>query len=94
LDNNDPQKLVLVAALVALTYGVQRSLRSLAAFHGGQPGQWLDDLEHDFIDNIKNSHTEGISIDNEAKMMDGAINYIRSAVDSARSEIIAEGNGN
>ena len=76
-------------SLAALSDSLSETLTALAAFHDQKAGQWLDDLEAQFIDNIKNSHTEGMSLENEMMIMDGAITNIRSAVDYARLIIAA-----
>ena len=86
----DMQEVVLGACLLALSVSLSEALTALAAFHDQKAGQWLDDLETQFIDGVKNSHTEGIPLENEKMIMDGAMVHIRNAVDGARL-MIAEG---
>ena len=94
LDEPDVQKLILAAGSLALSESLAHTLRALAVFHGNKTGQWLDDLERDFIYDIMSSHTEGFAIETELKVIDGAISLITLAVNNARSEIASRSKNN
>jgi hypothetical protein len=48
------------------------TISALSRFHGNQAGQWLDDLEAEFVNNVKNSHTEGLPMESEFAIVEHA----------------------
>jgi hypothetical protein len=71
----------------ALVAALSDALVSLSGFRGREDLGWLDELEAKFIDDLKNSHTEGLSEENEVKVVDGALAFLRFAIEEARSRI-------
>jgi hypothetical protein len=82
--------LTMMVALAAL----EDTLLALAAFHENRPGPWLDQLQNRFETNVKNSIGEGLSIEAEASMMDGALAILRMAMNRVRDQLSGQPPGN
>ena len=54
------------ALILCLNDALEKSLVALSRFHGGQSGAWLDAIEKSVIDDMKETVTEGFSIEDEA----------------------------
>ena len=81
------QMYILAMTNLALVEALSEALVLLSDFRGRRDLEWLDELEAKFIDDLKNSHTEGLSEKNEVKVVGGALALLRSAMDHARSRI-------
>ncbi len=81
------QTVQFASVSLGLGSALRRSLEELAKFHDGKPGPWLDELESGFIENVKRSHSEGLSMEDEVKAANAAIAFIKFWVDTARKSI-------
>jgi hypothetical protein len=73
---------------LALASALIDTLVMLSKFRGPDNMKWLDDLEAQFISDLKNSHTEGMDEKNEIKIINGALAFLKVAMDDARASII------
>jgi hypothetical protein len=89
LSNIDFQKHILSLTNIALASALIDTLVMLSKFHGHEDTKWLDDLEVKFIKDLKNSHTEGMDEKNEIKIINGALAFLKIAMDDARHLIDA-----
>ena len=81
------QMFILMATNLTLAAALSEALVMLSEFRGREDVEWLEELEAKFIDGLKNSYTEGLSEKNEVKVIDGALAFLRLAIDDARSQI-------
>jgi hypothetical protein len=88
LSDIDFQKLILALTNLALASALADTLVMLSKIRDPEDTKWLDDLEAKFISDLKNSHTEGMDEQNEIKIMDGALAFLKVAMDDARASII------
>lgn len=81
------QLFILTMANLALAAALSETLVLLSGSRGREDLGWLDELEAKFIGDLKNSHTEGLSEENEVEIMDGALAFLKTCMDDARSRI-------
>ena len=81
------QMFILAMTNLALAAALSETLVLLSEFRGRQDVEWLDELEVKFIDDLKNSHTEGLSEEDEVEVMDGALAFLKTCMDDARVRI-------
>ncbi len=87
-DINFPQAILGMTHL-ALASALSDSLVALSAFKGREDLTWLDEMEAEFVENLKNSHTEGPSMEDEIKIIEGAIALLRFTLNEVRLTIQA-----
>ncbi len=88
LSDIDFQKHILALTHIALASALIDTLIMLSKFRSHEDTKWLDDLEAKFIKDLKNSSTEGTNEENEVKIMEGALAFLKVAMDDARASII------
>lgn len=78
-------------AALTLWSSLVSTLLALAAFHGNQPGPWLDELEDRFIKVVKTADTSPNTSD-EAELagMESAIRMITAAFEEVRARLRGE----
>jgi len=89
MDENNTNLTVLGLTSLALLAALSQALVALSAFKGRENLGWLDEIEANSIQSLKNSVSEGISMDTEAAGMNGAIAFVHHAFDQARDAIRA-----
>jgi hypothetical protein len=86
-EDDDPVKYAIqLTAMVALA-ALEDTLLALAAFHDNRPGPWLDELQERFEANTKGSFAEGLSIEAEKVMVDGALASLRMVMNAVRNQL-------
>lgn len=85
--DSDPRVLVGVASALYETW--RKTLLSLAEAHGNETGEWLDQLESDALNSIKNTHTEGVSLDVEARAVAAGLEVVAAQFAELRAALEA-----
>jgi hypothetical protein len=93
LSNFDIQKAIFGLTILGLSSILADSLVILSGFLGREDTKWLDDLEAKAIEDLKNSHSEGMSWEAELKVTEGAVAYLKFAIDQARARIVDAAKG-
>ena len=86
----DIQKAVIAFSALCLADTLEKTIVELASHHGGKPGPWLDQIEKAALDNARHSHAEGVSIEDEHKILDGAIKILQFNFERIREKLIEE----
>ena len=73
----DMQKAVIAFSNICFSDTIEKMAAELAKHNGGKPGPWLDAIEKDAIDNARHSHSDGLTVDEEHKVLDGAIKMLQ-----------------
>jgi hypothetical protein len=88
LANETPVNVTVQFTMVVALAALDQTLLALAAFHGNQPGPWLDELQNRFETDVKNSVGEGLSIETEKLMVDGALVCLRMIMNGVRKHTV------
>jgi hypothetical protein len=82
-----PRELAMGMSLLVLQEALRQTLIMLAETKGDQALPWLSEFEDQLIRDAKGTVTEGISIDHEAPLIDGTIDYLKFVFDGVRRNI-------
>ena len=93
-EHENPVNYTFQFTAMLLSSALEDTLLELAAFHDNRPGPWLDELQDRFEANAKTSFTEGLSIEGEKVMIDGALAILRMAMDAIRNQLSGQSPGN
>ncbi len=83
----------LSAITSALAEGLSTSLLELAGFHGGRPGQWIDELERRVVRRVQDFPDTCAPPTAEAAASQAAVLAIRSVFTEVRRELAQGGGG-
>lgn len=81
----------LIAVLSAALDAFKVTLLELSRLHGNKPGPWLDQLEAKVLRSIKNTVSEGTTLDEEAAMMPHAIRVVADRFAEFRALLESKG---
>ncbi|SDO60432.1 hypothetical protein SAMN05216360_12947 [Methylobacterium phyllostachyos] len=83
----DMQKAIIAFSNICLGDTLEKMAIELAKHNGGRPGAWLDAIEKAAIDNARHSHSEGLTVEEEHKVLDGAIKMLQFNFHNIREEL-------
>jgi hypothetical protein len=82
------QVVVLSLTLLAMQEALRRAALKMCETQGAPAvSRWLSELEDELIRSIKDTVTEGASMADEVRVMDGTVTYIRFALGNIREQI-------
>jgi hypothetical protein len=86
----DIQKQVLGASLLATQDALRRTLKELYYLKGENGAKWLNDFEQQLLSDAKSTITEGVSMEDELKAVEGSMAMLRFVFMGVRSQIADE----
>jgi hypothetical protein len=88
--DHDTQKQILSVSLMATQDALRRTLKELYYLKGTDGAKWLDDFEQQLLSDAKGTVSEGVSMEDELKAVEGSIQMLRFVFMGVRSEIADE----
>ena len=77
------------AMLVAFMNAFDKTFDRLAAAHENKPGEWLDELERELVRDIKGSHSQGSSIEEEELATRASFTFLQGIFAQKRANLLS-----
>ena len=77
MDQHDIQKQILGVSLLATQDALRRTLKELYYLKGADGAKWLDDFEQQLLSDAKGTISEGVSMEDELKAVEGSMQMLR-----------------
>jgi len=90
----DIQKKILALSLMVTQEALRQTLKELYYLKGANGAKWLDDFERQLLSDTKGTVSEGVSMDDELKAVEGAMAALRFVFESVRTQIADEAKDN
>ncbi len=84
MNASELRKEVYALTIFTLTGALTDTLVALGESRGTKDMSWFDELEAKFIRDLKNRIAEGVSLDDDAEIFEGALTLLRFALSQAR----------
>jgi hypothetical protein len=85
--DHDIQKQILGVSLLAMQDALRRTLKELYYLKGADGAKWLDEFEQRLLSDAKGTISDGVSMEDELKAVEGSMQMLRFVFMAVRSEI-------
>lgn len=82
---------VLGLSLLTTQEALRKTIKELYRLDGPAGAKWLADLENEFVSGLKDTISEGVAMETELKVIDGAEDVLKTFFSGVHNDIANEG---